>query len=54
MLDAMKRRIATAMPTAEIKVKQPREPAGIAGLAEMAVYGDAGRALIHVAIDALE
>lgn len=25
-----------------------------AGLAEMAVYGDAARALIHVAIDALE
>ncbi|MEU0861025.1 helix-turn-helix transcriptional regulator [Streptomyces griseofuscus] len=44
--------------TAEIKVKQPREVADYAraftGLAEMAVYGDAARALIQAAIDALE
>ncbi|MFL4910600.1 helix-turn-helix domain-containing protein [Streptomyces sp. MMS24-I2-30] len=44
--------------TAEIKVTQPREVAdyarAFAGLAEMAVYGDAARALIHDAIDALE
>ncbi|MFF2060968.1 helix-turn-helix domain-containing protein [Streptomyces sp. NPDC058200] len=44
--------------TAEIKVKQPRELAdyakAFAGLAEMAVYGDAARALIRAAIDALE
>ncbi|MGW1947379.1 Scr1 family TA system antitoxin-like transcriptional regulator [Streptomyces sp. NPDC001940] len=44
--------------TAEIKVTQPREIAdymkAFAGLAEMAVYGDAARALIRAAIDALE
>ncbi|MGW2112657.1 helix-turn-helix domain-containing protein [Streptomyces sp. NPDC001948] len=44
--------------TAEIKVTQPREIAdyakAFAGLAEMAVYGDAARALIRDAIDALE
>ncbi|MFJ1551433.1 helix-turn-helix domain-containing protein [Streptomyces sp. NPDC088246] len=44
--------------TAEIKVTQPREIADYAkaftGLAEMAVYGDAARALIQAAIDALE
>ncbi|MFE7427673.1 helix-turn-helix domain-containing protein [Streptomyces sp. NPDC057545] len=44
--------------TAEIKVTQPRELAdyakAFAGLAEMAVYGDAARALIRAAIDALE
>ncbi|CAL9329771.1 helix-turn-helix domain-containing protein [Streptomyces sp. enrichment culture] len=44
--------------TAEIKVTQPREVAdyakAFAGLAEMAVYGDAARALIQAAIDALE
>lgn len=44
--------------TAEIKVKQPRELAdyakAFAGLAEMAVYGDAARARIRAAIDALE
>ncbi|MEV7906603.1 helix-turn-helix domain-containing protein [Streptomyces anulatus] len=44
--------------TAEIKVTQPRELAdyarAFAGLAEMAVYGDAARALITAAIDALE
>ncbi|MFF9569984.1 helix-turn-helix domain-containing protein [Streptomyces sp. NPDC014685] len=44
--------------TAEIKVTQPRELADYAkaftGLAEMAVYGDAARALIQAAIDALE
>jgi transcriptional regulator with XRE-family HTH domain len=44
--------------TAEIKVKQPRELAdyakAFAGLAEMAVYGDAARALIRAAINALE
>jgi transcriptional regulator with XRE-family HTH domain len=44
--------------TAEIKVTQPRELAdylkAFAGLAEMAVYGDAARALIQAAIDALE
>ncbi|MFC8870201.1 helix-turn-helix domain-containing protein [Streptomyces sp. NPDC057148] len=44
--------------TAEIKVTQPRELAdyarAFAGLAEMAVYGDAARALIEPAIDALE
>ncbi|MEV5516272.1 helix-turn-helix transcriptional regulator [Streptomyces flaveolus] len=44
--------------TAEIKVTQPRELAeyvrAFAGLAEMAVYGDAARALIEAAIDALE
>ncbi|MEL5958877.1 DUF5753 domain-containing protein [Streptomyces sp. CLV115] len=45
-------------PTAEIKVAQPRELADYAkaftGLAEMAMYGDADRALIRGAIDALE
>ncbi|WP_217246152.1 helix-turn-helix transcriptional regulator [Streptomyces sp. AC602_WCS936] len=44
--------------TAEIKVTQPRELAdyvrAFTGLAEMAVYGDAARALIEAAIDALE
>ncbi|MFE6977225.1 helix-turn-helix domain-containing protein [Streptomyces sp. NPDC057682] len=44
--------------TAEIRVTQPREVAdyarAFAGLAEMAVYGDAARALIHTAIDTLE
>ncbi|MEU2578667.1 helix-turn-helix transcriptional regulator [Streptomyces anulatus] len=44
--------------TAEIKVTQPRELAdyarAFAGLAEMAVYGDAARTLIRAAIDALE
>lgn len=44
--------------TAEIKVTQPREIAdymrAFAGLAEMAVHGDAARALIRAAIDALE
>jgi transcriptional regulator with XRE-family HTH domain len=44
--------------TAEIKVTQPREVAdyakAFAGLAEMAVYGDAARALIRAAIDALK
>ncbi|GAA2504829.1 DUF5753 domain-containing protein [Streptomyces gobitricini] len=44
--------------TAEIKVTQPREVAdyakAFAGLASMAVYGDAARALIRAAIDALE
>lgn len=44
--------------TAEIKVTQPRELADcakvFAGLAEMAVYGDAARSLIRAAIDALE
>lgn len=44
--------------TAEIKVTQPRELAdymkAFVGLAEMAVYGDAARALIRAAIDALE
>uniref|UniRef100_UPI002F90B351 helix-turn-helix domain-containing protein n=1 Tax=Streptomyces sp. NBC_01553 TaxID=2975877 RepID=UPI002F90B351 len=44
--------------TAEIKVTQPREVAdyakAFAGLAEMAVYGDAARALIQAATDALE
>ncbi|MEU2800941.1 helix-turn-helix transcriptional regulator [Streptomyces sp. NPDC007117] len=44
--------------TAEIKVTQPRELAdymkAFAGLAEMAVYGDAARVLIRAAIDALE
>ncbi|MGW5990307.1 helix-turn-helix domain-containing protein [Streptomyces anulatus] len=44
--------------TAEIKVTQPRELAdymqAFTGLAEMAVYGDAARALIQAAIDALE
>ncbi|MEV5249883.1 helix-turn-helix domain-containing protein [Streptomyces werraensis] len=44
--------------TAEIKVTQPREVTdyvrAFAGLAEMAVYGDAARALIRAAIDALE
>ncbi|MGX1025325.1 transcriptional regulator with XRE-family HTH domain [Streptomyces ambofaciens] len=44
--------------TAEIKVTQPREVAdyakAFAGLASMAVYGDAARALIQAAIDALE
>ncbi|RPK32292.1 hypothetical protein EES39_39330 [Streptomyces sp. ADI92-24] len=44
--------------TAEIKVTQPRELAdylkAFAGLAEMAVYGDAARALIAAAMDALE
>ncbi|MCX5387526.1 Scr1 family TA system antitoxin-like transcriptional regulator [Streptomyces sp. NBC_00083] len=44
--------------TAEIKVTQPREIAdymkAFTGLAEMAVYGDAARALIRAAIDALE
>ncbi|MFF1267163.1 helix-turn-helix domain-containing protein [Streptomyces anulatus] len=44
--------------TAEIKVTQPRELAdyarAFAGLAEMAVYGDAARDLIRAAIDALE
>ncbi|MGW2183968.1 helix-turn-helix domain-containing protein [Streptomyces sp. NPDC001732] len=44
--------------TAEIKVTQPRELADYAkaftGLAEMAVYGEEARALIHAAVDALE
>jgi hypothetical protein len=44
--------------TAEIKVTQPRElddyAKAFTGLAEMAVYGDAARALIRAAIDALE
>ncbi|GHH88828.1 transcriptional regulator [Streptomyces sulfonofaciens] len=44
--------------TAEIKVTQPRELAdyakAFADLAQMAVYGDAARALIRAAIDALE
>ncbi|MFE3881806.1 helix-turn-helix domain-containing protein [Streptomyces lydicus] len=44
--------------TAEIKVTQPRELADYAkaftGLAAMAVYGDAARALIRAAIDVLE
>ncbi|MGX1025373.1 transcriptional regulator with XRE-family HTH domain [Streptomyces ambofaciens] len=44
--------------TAEIKVKQPRELAdyakAFAGLAEMALHGDAARDLIRAAIDALE
>jgi transcriptional regulator with XRE-family HTH domain len=44
--------------TAEINVTQPRELAdyakAFAGLAEMAVYGDAARALIAAAIDSLE
>ncbi|MFD5097411.1 helix-turn-helix domain-containing protein [Streptomyces albidochromogenes] len=44
--------------TAEIKVKQPRELAdyarAFAGLAEMAVYGDAVRDLIAAALGALE
>ncbi|MET7435149.1 MULTISPECIES: Scr1 family TA system antitoxin-like transcriptional regulator [Streptomyces] len=44
--------------TAEIKVTQPRDVAdyakAFAGLAEMAVYGAAARALIQAAIDALE
>ncbi len=44
--------------TAEIKATQRRELAdyarAFAGLAEMAVYGDAARALIEAAIDALE
>ncbi|WP_327372358.1 Scr1 family TA system antitoxin-like transcriptional regulator [Streptomyces sp. NBC_01217] len=44
--------------TAEIKVTQPRELAdylkAFAGLAEMAVYGEAARALIAAAMDALE
>ncbi|MFJ1804176.1 helix-turn-helix domain-containing protein [Streptomyces sp. NPDC088180] len=44
--------------TAEIKVTQPRELAdymkAFAGLAEMAVYGDAARVLIRAAINALE
>ncbi|MER0443283.1 helix-turn-helix transcriptional regulator [Streptomyces sp. Edi4] len=44
--------------TAEIKVTQPRELAdylkAFAGLAEMAVYGDAARDLIAAAMDALE
>ncbi|MFF9497970.1 helix-turn-helix domain-containing protein [Streptomyces flaveolus] len=44
--------------TAEIKVKQPRELAdyakAFAGLASMAVYGDAARTLIQTAIDALD
>ncbi|MFJ8755199.1 helix-turn-helix domain-containing protein [Streptomyces sp. NPDC102441] len=44
--------------TAEIKVTQPREIAdymrAFAGLAEMAVHGDAARTLIQAAIDALE
>jgi len=44
--------------TAEINVTQPRELADYAkaftALAEMAVYGDAARALIQAAIDALE
>lgn len=44
--------------TAEIKVTQPREIAdymkAFAGLAEMAVHGDAARALIRAAMDALE
>lgn len=43
--------------TAEINVSQPRELAdyakAFAGLADMAVYGDAARALITAAIDAL-
>jgi len=46
------------MLTAEINVTQPRELADYAkaftGLAEMAVYGDAARALIRDAIDALQ
>jgi hypothetical protein len=44
--------------TAEIRVTQPREIAdyakAFAGLAAMAVYGDAARTLIRAAIDALE
>ncbi|MGA5098332.1 helix-turn-helix domain-containing protein [Streptomyces lavendulocolor] len=44
--------------TAEIRVTQPREVAdyakAFAGLASMAVYGAAARALIQAAIDALE
>ncbi|WP_318219007.1 helix-turn-helix transcriptional regulator [Streptomyces sp. SCL15-6] len=44
--------------TAEIKVKQPREFANyaeaFAGFAKMAMHGDAARALIQAAIDALE
>lgn len=44
--------------TAEIRVTQPREIAdyakAFAGLSAMAVYGDAARALIHAAIEALE
>ncbi len=44
--------------TAETKVTQPRELADyakvFAGPAEMAVYGDAARALVRAAIDALE
>ncbi|MDJ0466026.1 helix-turn-helix transcriptional regulator [Streptomyces sp. H27-C3] len=44
--------------TAEIKVTQPREIAdymkAFAGLAEMAVHGDAARDLIRAAMDALE
>ncbi|MFE6625191.1 helix-turn-helix domain-containing protein [Streptomyces sp. NPDC057740] len=44
--------------TAEINVTQPRELADYAKafteLAKMAVYGDAARALIHAAIDALD
>ncbi|WP_333745750.1 helix-turn-helix domain-containing protein [Streptomyces sp. IBSBF 2950] len=44
--------------TAEINVTQPRELADYAkaftGLAEMAVYGDAARALIQAAVNALE
>jgi len=44
--------------TAEINVRQPRELAdyakAFAGLASMAVYGDAARALIRAAIDTLE
>ncbi|MEV8605972.1 helix-turn-helix transcriptional regulator [Streptomyces griseoviridis] len=44
--------------TAEIRVTQPRELAdyqrAFTGLAEMAVHGDAARALIATAIDALE
>ena len=44
--------------TAEIKVTQPRELAdytkAFTGLAKMAVYGDAARALIGSALDALE
>lgn len=44
--------------TAEINVRQPRELADYAkaftGLSQMAVYGDAARALIRAAIDTLE
>jgi hypothetical protein len=44
--------------TAEVNVTQPRELADYAKafteLAKMAVYGDAARALIQAAIDALE